>query len=96
MGVQAWGELGNRLPVSPLLSSPAPVPPLSSSLLSCVGFLEFGLGVDGVRDVTGRGHGVMRQGGMQALMGAKVTGADPPSLTARMPSPRPLRLRSKK
>lgn len=42
VGVQGWGELGNRLPVSPLLSSSAPVPPLSSSLLSCVGFVEFG------------------------------------------------------
>lgn len=52
--------------------------------------------MDGVRDVTGQGHDVMWQGGMRVVMGAKVTGADPPSLTARMPSPRPLRLRSKK
>lgn len=80
------------LPSSRLQPPSLPSPLLLSSELIGVGFVEFGS--VWMLYVTGRGHGVIRQGGMRVLMGAKVTGADPPSLTARMPSPRPLRLRS--
>lgn len=44
--------------------------------------------VDGVRRMNGMGRGGV--GGCRER--AKVTGADPPSLTARTPSPRPRRL----
>lgn len=66
---------------------------LSSLLLSSSAVRSRGsVVVDGVRCVNGVG-GVAGWGGGER---AKVTGADPPSLTARTPSPRPPRLKKKK
>lgn len=69
----------------------ASLPLLPSSELIGSAFEGFSGG--GWRAVRERDGGVAGWGGGER---AKVTGADPPSLTARTPSPRPPRLKKKK
>lgn len=86
MGGQRGSHLLLSLPSSSASRPPQPSasPPLSSTVL----FVE--LVWDCVRDGAWRDAAGQNEGGKRV----KVTGACPPSLTARMPSPHPLHLKN--
>lgn len=95
-GIRGWGRVRQLPPgvsSSPLeRPSPTPLVPLLSWAHQCC--VCGGFRLVRITYGTGRGHGEMQRGRNMGREKVKVTGVDPPSLTARMPSPRPLRLRN--
>lgn len=89
---KAGGERGSHLLVSlPLLFCPTRAPPpLLSSSVSCL----WSLGCCGSRAGWGGAEWGRDAVGIKGRGGPRVTVADPPSLTVRTPSPRPLHLRT--